>query len=133
MDNCDWRENVVLTPPSDTLEITRNGEYPVQLYDMVDVNVSGGGSSDFSTCQVTFDGIADTGVTVVMPYADDDANGAYAEAYDETLTAILYKGVCVAWAINGVMSSSDSTVEIDGDTATITGDCTITVSHSYDD
>jgi len=133
--------------------ITENGTYDAITdgangYSKVNVNVEGGGSSDFSTAEVevintTADLVSVSAVcirdTAIEPFgtimADSDrlrSDGIYprtATASDHTYTVPLYKGVC-RWRITAV----DAVVAVTGDISYdngnifITGDGTITIS-----
>ena len=50
--------------PDSVIEITENGRYNVAKYSFADVNVEGGGSSDFSTATVTLTNPPQGGGTV---------------------------------------------------------------------
>lgn len=101
----------------------------------------GGGSSDFSTAEVTvvnntsYDGVLGTGATVF------EENGYYegmpaltqAELYIEpnstmTYTMALYKGNAILRLQNTASSTSGNITQIDGPLYMVTGDCTITIS-----
>jgi len=94
----------------------------------------GGGSSDFSTAQVKVTRAQLK--TVCMSFMID---GEYASMQSFVMdsgeyTAVLYKGVCVATALNLEDRFVDPTITVtgnatvDGPMIIITGDCTITIS-----
>jgi len=120
--------------------ITENGTYDAITdgangYSKVNVNVEGGGSSDFSTAEVevintTADLVSvsavcirDTPSSAIVPFGTIMADS------DRTYTVPLYKGVC-SWKITAV----DAVVAVTGDISYdngnifITGDGTITIS-----
>ena len=126
------------------LNVTENGTYAPPAgtaYSPVVVNVEGGGSSDFSTAEVTvvnntsYDGVLGYGATVF------EENGYYegmpaltqAELYIEpnstmTYTMALYKGNAILSLRNTASSISGNITQIDGSLYMVTGDCTITIS-----
>ena len=84
-----------IVPPKSVLEITENGKYDVLGKSGVDVNVSGGGSSDLSLANVTFINSAPDTVYYIrgMFYL---SNGEFVndevEVYDNvTLSLVAYK------------------------------------------
>ena len=122
--------------------ITTNGSYDAASdnadgYSVVNVNVEGGGgSSDFSTAEVTvinntgelIDGryvsVVDTPISTVRPMNTLSFNSS------RTYIVPLYKGSC-NWAFDGtanVSVSGDIEWNSENRTALITGDCTITIS-----
>lgn len=95
-------------------------------------NISGGGgSSDFSTAEVTVN--ANKQFEFYVPLINDEFG--YLGAYDninpdesETLTVGLYKGKAVTrFYTDGVVSVSGN-AQLNDDQILITGDCTITIS-----
>ena len=118
------------------LEVTENGTYETkgEMYNKVTVNVEGGGgSSDFSTAQVTVNQSGDpTGYYWDnCPMLDVENNLLKGDAYTETskavLTVPLYKGKCY-WdlSLRGLQLSGN--IEEFWEGLLITGDCTITIS-----
>ena len=131
------------------LEVTENGTYETkgEMYNKVTVNVEGGGgSSDFSTAEVTIINNANNSVDFTVPLAleegefDDNspalcfASNGYVDGGNTfTMKVVLYKGTGAF-----VLSSVDvSQVTLTGDIVPIfedgleyyvTGDCTITIS-----
>ena len=103
---------------------------------------AGGGSSDFSTAEVTFicNSPEDVEATVKMATVEEAAPPFVANATstggfslfngDEVVrTAILYKGHCGITFTNVVSASGTGDIShIDDAGAKITGDCTITIS-----
>lgn len=125
----------------EALSVTQNGTYTAptgKAYSPVTVNVSGGGSSDFSTATVTVVNNYTAGFNWSLPNAVADAEEGYyssqGDAYIETGTntfdAILFKGYGSLHAPTGGRTISISgDIEDDGDHYyIITGDCTITIS-----
>ena len=125
--------------------ITENGTYDPATegadgYAPVVVNVEGGGgSSDFSTAQVTIVNTTTTDVVIYMAVQldveEEDYSALMCEAYvveGETLTvtAVLYKGIVVGY-LNRAQEfnvSVSGSAEYDSPNFDITGDCTITIS-----
>lgn len=121
------------------LEVTENGTYETkgEMYNKVTVNVEGGGgSSDFSTAEVTvlnnteeliegiYVSVVDTPISTVRPMNTLSFNSS------RTYIVPLYKGSCY-WVFDGTANVSVSgNIEWDSEnrTAFITGDCTITIS-----
>lgn len=101
---------------------------------------AGGGSSDFSTAEVTFICNASNGVDVELatieeasppfvPVAQSNGGFELGEGDEFVASAILYKGVCSCLFPNAnTLSGSGNVVIKDNKAATITGDCTITIS-----
>lgn len=121
-----------------TLEITENGKYNVKGYDYADVNVEGGGgSSDFSTAEVTIIlGGALASATVLVPntYDSEEFSGLFSDTTiagnePRILTCVLYKGNA-DFSSKYPITDSSGNVEVDGTEATISGDCVITISNS---
>ena len=125
--------------------ITENGTYDPATegadgYAPVVVNVEGGGgSSDFSTAEVTMVNTTTTDVDIYMPVQFDDEEEDYSaltykayvlEGETLTVTAVLYKGIVVAYLANyeEFNVSVSGSAEYDRPTFNITGDCTITIS-----
>lgn len=127
---------------TNTLSGNEEAKSPVivrALDELVDaVGSGGGGSSDFSIANVTFICNASETITVEIAVVEE-ANppfeptpktwGYYVlENGDEvTVKAVLYKGTCDCFIRNGSMSGSGDVV-VGLNEATITGDCTITIS-----
>ena len=97
------------------------------------------GSSDFSTAQVTV--TTSNPQTIFMPYIHDDEEESAITAFvlgGGEYTAVLYKGVCIAFAINFEDAMVTPTINVTGNATIsgrqifITGDCTITISDSGD-
>ena len=97
----------------------------------VELGQSGGGSSDFSTAQVTFDNSAGAQFLLPITYNDGaEANSApLVEGVSGIQTAILYKGMAVGLILDeGVTVTTTGDAEYDDGALLITGDCTITIS-----
>lgn len=102
-------------------------------------NAGGGGSSDFSTAEVTVNASRDIQISApviyeageLSPQAPALINGfTYIHDYDGelTLTMALYKGsVLINFYTEGNVSSTGN-ITVMGSQALITGDCTITIS-----
>lgn len=125
----------------EALSVTQNGTYTApsgKAYSPVIVNVSGG-SSDFSTAEVTVVNNASMPFELYMPCTvDDDSEDYYTSTYsfyaepNNTVQnqVILYKGECLAFIKTAPYQVTISG-DIDDDGASyyiITGDCTITIS-----
>ena len=114
------------------LEVTENGTYETsgEMYNKVIVNVEGGGgSSDFSTAEVTLNA-GGFGFLVCASIVDNILATSVA-FFIESFEAVLYKGsqVCDTSEIEGTITVSGGAVyDSDEQTITITGDCTITIS-----
>lgn len=122
-----------------SLSVTENGTYTAptgKAYSPVTVNVSGGGSSDFSTATVTL--ISDNGnqgrFIVSMPSIDNIGDNLYGDVAVEvgesqTVTAVLYKSKLIIDMNHGyyMISTSRSTgaYTINNGYLVITGDCTL--------
>lgn len=135
------------------LEVTENGTYETsgEMYNKVTVNVEGGGgSSDFSTAEVTIVNSAVTGVAVMIPVLFEasppfDPNAKVSSVINlmangtQVLNVPLYKGHCsILKGTTGDQMNGDplaTTYTVTSGSATssmggvdITGDCTITIS-----
>lgn len=126
--------------PDSVIEITENGRYNVAKYSFADVNVEGGGSSDFSTAEVTVQITTENPdvyiaiPTIVTSPMDMILNQQYNTLNSSTaqiLTVPLYKE---ALAISG-QSAGEISVNVSGSVEKvgtldfiITGNCTITIS-----
>ena len=131
------------TPPSGKITITENGtDIDVSSYATADVAVSGG-SSDFSTAEVTVTNNAGEegsllSVNLVnITNESVEVGQSIAKGYSADLTALLYKGTNYCYpADDSVYSYSvtgDAEIDVDSETGDeygvyITGDCTITIS-----
>ena len=104
----------------------------------------GGGSSDFSTAQVTIINNSGYGTSVYAPvyYDDDEFSGAsssysaYSDGQNDTVAnIILYKGeafICCENNINWSIASATGDIEIDSEypeSAYVRGNGTITLAH----
>ena len=88
-----------------------------------------GGSSDFSTAEVTLSATGD-GSLQIASIIDNELHQSVA-FFIESFEAVLYKGsqVCDISVIEGTITvSGDAVYDSDEQTITITGDCTITIS-----
>lgn len=73
--DCGYHLNVVLNPPSDSLEITENGTYDVQSYDHVTVSTSGGGGEcDITTVKFTVTNYTNDYLSFTVPYILESSN-----------------------------------------------------------
>lgn len=126
-----WPEGITI----EALSVTENDTYTApegKAYSPVTVNVSGG-SSDFSTAEVTItQQNFNPSVGMYWPLATIISDKLIAGSYEqltatETHTVVLYKGACETILGDVVATSGDIVVDEDG-LATITGDCTITIS-----
>lgn len=114
------------------LEATENGTYETkgEMYNKVTVNVEGGGgSSDFSTANVTLSAKGVGSLPIASIINDNIATNV--PFFTKPFEAILYKGsqVCDTSEIVGTITvSGDAVYDTDEQTITITGDCTITIS-----
>ena len=121
--------------PSGTLEITENGEYDVSMYATADVQVEGGGSSDFSTAEVTLNLTPPEGVTIVeegvssyITYPSDEYlyECSYFMPTNNKVNILLYNGVGhIGPDIHGY-DSEDTGYDIDISTITVSGDIEVT-------
>lgn len=117
------------------LEVTENGTYEQsgEMYNKVIVNVEGGGgSSDFSTAEVTVVNNVDE-ISVIMPCIvdiEDYKTGSDVleiEGGDEfTITVPIYKGN--AYVMMSYISVVDYTIEVTGD-ITVEGNKPIPIIH----
>lgn len=123
--------------PTGKITITENGTgIDIAEYATADVSVSGG-SSDFSTAQVTVinntssDVMCFAAMTLVtpIPAIPPTAAAHFMVNINDTVTetVILYMGnSAMEFETSGTLSGSGD-VEIDGLNAYVTGDCTITI------
>lgn len=121
------------------LEVTENGTYEEkgEMYNKVTVNVEGGGgSSDFSTAEVTLiNGGSAMGIGLYLCVVDDVNNctattARLIDGTSKTFNAILYNGEAYASLYDSTsVDSYDGNIETSGKNGyVITGDCTITIS-----
>ena len=106
-----------------------------EVYNKVTVNVEGGGgSSDFSTAEVT---VVNTAEDIeIHPYLPAIINNALTtnitvlESTSESFTVVLYKNSVVVEGPFGLDVETSGNASFDSDTnqLTITGDCTLTYS-----
>lgn len=95
----------------------------------------GGGSSDFSTATVTFTNTLDgpANVTCANLFQTDEINASsglleMASQESATVDVILYKGYAFADLEHGSFSVVSGDATISGNTVTINGDCTLSIS-----
>ncbi len=124
----------------DTLSVTKNGTYSGQgkAYTSVTVDVEGGGgSSDFSTAEVTIVNNYRYGAEIEVAIADSensstDFSTTVGTNSTATINVILYKGTAYAEVNAGqdfdYNIETEGDIDLDGTEAFITGDCTITIS-----
>lgn len=112
------------------LEVTENGTYETsgEMYNKVTVNVEGGGgSSDFSTAEVTLTNETPFGLT--LAHIDNTTGISPHMAQSGEYEVVLYKGKAegVFMSPSGNLSVTGNITYNDGELV-ITGDCTITIS-----
>ena len=125
---------------SGTIEITENGEYDVSMYATADVQVSGGGSSDFSFAEVTLNITPPEGVTIdeeglqtKIYYPSDDLCYvcAWYPATNHKVNILLYNGVgYIEPDIRGY-DSEYTGYELDRSSITVSGDIEFTEEHIF--
>lgn len=122
--------------PTGDISITENGEVDVAQYATANVNVEGGGSSDFTTATVTVVNNKSSEISVMIAIAVDsieedsylipllyvNKNGT------SPVLAPLYKGHGIAIFSSGTLSIEGSATDLGDGAVNIAGDCTITVS-----
>ena len=127
--------------PSGKITITENGtDIDVAQYALADVNVEGGGgSSDFSTAEVTISkGAMGTQVDGIIPWLSEEDNQTYSTVElvdEETLTVkVPVGGNSITVYFSRSAQSTDGNIESAGDVSfmsknlksyLITGDCSI--------
>lgn len=118
--------------PNAIIEITENGLYNVAKYGYANVNVEGGGggSSDFSTAEVTFICTGEPDIT--LPFINIQDDGVYSEINitqsTQTVTVPLYKNKLSCTILPLSMSVTSTSGNITGsqmDGYIISGNCTI--------
>ena len=124
------------------LEVTENGTYETkgEMYNKVTVNVEGGGgSSDFSTAEVTISkGAMGTQVDGIIPWLSEEDNQTYSTVElvdEETLTVkVPVGGNSITVYFSRSAQSTDGNIESAGDVSfmsknlksyLLTGDCSI--------
>lgn len=135
-DEANGYSQVAVSVPSPTgkITITENGtNIDIAQYAKADVNVAGGGgSSDFSTAEVTVGAGVVLQAPVVINEEEFQGIAMIGEAMEEEMIwqVPLYKGKCVCMVMDEGqhISVSGNITEIDDHTYHITGDCTITIS-----
>lgn len=91
----------------------------------------GGGSSDFSTATVTFTNTSGNPAGVacaVCSQQDAASQGTFPIMESGTMDVILYKGSAIARIEQGSFSVVSGDATISGNTVTINGDCTLSIS-----
>ncbi len=133
--------------PDSVIEITENGRYDVKRYVYADVNVEGGGgSSDFSTAEVTMEFIRDSGnqtgrPAVYIPCIESNQGISYITCEPITLPLVvpLYQGNALGSIKNGggildsitiVSVSATENIEVFDTDVLIHGDGVITVHYT---
>ena len=133
--------NVVMAPSvapiGSKLTINENGEYNVTDYAVAEVNVSGGGggSSDFSTAEVTVINTSAEYANTLRGSIVIDAGSEFGTIYEKdisvgqtiTVNVIMYKGISLVH-ITDVETTSGAIQSIGDNRYLITGDGTITIS-----
>ena len=129
--------------PSGKITITENGtDIDIAQYALADVNVEGGGgSSDFSTAEVTIinnrvgEGIVKFELPNLYEEDGDEWLTSSVISYNEnttTMTPVLYKGIANALFYSepsaSITVTATGNITIDNGTCTITGNGTITIS-----
>ena len=130
--------NVVMAPSvapiGSKLTINENGEYNVKDYAVADVNVEGGGgSSDFSTAEVTIVNKTGGNNTWNVLHATDEYIENSVDInrnLGKTIHAVLYKGYGYLRLAEGQTATATGEATIDSEFGMVyfTGDCTITIS-----
>jgi len=121
------------------LEVTENGTYEEkgEMYNKVVVNVEGGGgSSDFSTAEVTVNGKPTFFVAEVASLTENGLQGTCRKSPSEnSFTVVLYQGSTIMQGVKGITPSfsipaDETNIILDESNGwyVITGDCTITIS-----
>ena len=89
----------------------------------------GGGSSDFSTAQVTFDNSAGAQfmLPVILTLPSGGTSASSIDAASGEIQAILYKGNAMGVILGGTVTVTGSAT-YRAPVLTVTGDCTITIS-----
>lgn len=108
--------------------------FDITSYVLGKKSAGGGGSSDFSTAEVSI--VGGNGIQFKIPCVIDNEDGpssapSYIPSADnETVTAILYKGHCFVSlvGIQGTISVTGDIENLMGPMYLISGDCTITIS-----
>ena len=101
----------------------------------IEQGIVDGSSSDFNTAQLIYSGIGQVALPTIhiSRIYDDGVNKGTAAAISDagTYDVVLYNGVAYGYADNILDSVLvDGAIEYDDGDITITGDCTITISHS---
>ena len=123
-----------IVTPSGKITITENGtDIDIAQYALADVNVEGGGgSSDFSTAEVTLIDTVEMGAPISGPFIVNDELVRKCFSDDGTATVVLYKGSVEVDA--SAVDAEGGSISVSGNAQqdlfkiTITGDCTITIS-----
>ena len=122
-----------VVPYGSKMTITENGQFDVTDYAVAEVNVSGGGgSSDFSTAEVTIiwsnPDIEEVVWDNCPAILEDLVRGVmYAETSPATIIVPLYQNKCY-WDQSTSGLTLSGNIEDVGDGMIITGDFTITIS-----
>ena len=119
--------------PTGKITITENGtDIDVSTYATADVNVEGGGgSSDFSTAEVTISGLTSAGGYFIAPYIYYDGEEYLSRGdttVDGTYQIILYKGNAFVYVDTEGSVAYDGNIEEISEGLLVTGDGTITIS-----
>lgn len=117
-----------------TIDITENGTYDVKAYEVANVNVEGGGTSDFTTAEVTItnstnSNLSQSCIAILelmgaqmmaseIPPLDVDAS--------VTVNMVLFKGSQIIYAPENVTIAVTGDITDDNGELTITGAGTIT-------
>ena len=125
-----------IVTPSGKITITENGtDINIAQYALADVNVEGG-SSDFSTAQVTITNTSEKGFKLELPNIYQDVMYSYLDYADidgSSVTVALYKGECQVGFVSEY-PDTDFNIQVSGnvemvvDTPVIKGNGTITIS-----
>lgn len=119
------------------LEVTENGTYETsgEMYNKVTVNVEGGGgSSDFSTAELTMDNTYGTeDFFIDVPYIEDGfiyATNSASAGTTKTVTILLYQGKTWIYA-DGLDVEGNAIYDSENDTWIATGDCSVRYGKIY--
>lgn len=118
-------------------EVTTDGTEITKVVNVATGEEYGGGGGDLSIAQVTIINTSDAdfvggSMPVVIAGDEEERSGSeFAIPYGENIySAILYKKNTMLTLFEANITDSDGSVIAEGNTAYITGDCTITIEYA---